>query len=341
MGRNKSGTDTMLRQWHMLRGIPRYPHKVTVANLGRLLEAAGFVVTTRTLQRDLVELSDEFPLLADDRERPYGWSWHKDAPAFDLPNLSNEGALAFAMIERYLRPLLPHAMLSQLQPYFALASKRLTGVGPKRGSHGWLGKVAVVQPNQTLIPPRIDPAVNAAVTDALLRDRQVRIGYSRRGETKLQDYVLNPLGLVQRGPVLYVVGTLFQYDDVRLFALHRVRQAAMLDVPVRRPKNFELEAYLASGALDFGAGKRLRLEVIFDASTAEHLYETPLAPDQRLDIVDAEHVRLRATVADTPQLRWWILAFGEQIEVKAPASLRASLAATAQAMAQRYPQAGA
>src|ERR1700730_10206168 len=89
VGRNKSAPDTLLRQWHMLREVPRYPHKIAVSELRGRLEAAGFDVTARTSERDLNELSEAFPLPSDDRERPFGWSWQKDAPAFDLPNLSN------------------------------------------------------------------------------------------------------------------------------------------------------------------------------------------------------------------------------------------------------------
>ena len=127
------------------------------------------------------ELSVEFPLQSDERERPYGWSWEKSAPAFDLPNLSNQEALAFAMIERYLRPLLPHALVDQLNPYFDRAKKRLGAEAPTRGSRSWLGKVAVVQPTQNLIPPKVDATVHAAVTDALLLDRRLRICLSPQG----------------------------------------------------------------------------------------------------------------------------------------------------------------
>lgn len=336
MGRNKSGTDTLLRQWHMLREIPRYPHKITVSDLKTRLETAGFEVTVRTIQRDLNELSEAFPLHSDDRERPFGWSWQKDATAFDLPNLSNQEALAFAMIERYLRPLLPHALLDQLNPYFGRAKERLGDDAPTRGSRSWLGKVAVVQPTQNLIPPRLDPAVQAAVTDALLLDRRLRIRYRRKGEQELHEYVLSPLGLVQRGPMTYVVGAPWEYDDVRTFALHRIKQATVLDQGVKRPKGFSLEGRIAAGMLDFGAGKMVRLEAIFDTPSAEHLAETPLSADQSITLVDEDHIRLLATVLDTPQLRWWLLGFSNHVEVMAPAGLRREFETMSVAMAASY-----
>lgn len=59
-------------------------------------------------------------------------------------------------------------------------------------------------------------------------------------------------------------------------------------------------------------------------SKGEHLCETPLASNQQLQVDDeaAGILTVRATVRILPQLRWWILGFGDCAEVLAPASLR-------------------
>jgi predicted DNA-binding transcriptional regulator YafY len=50
-------------------------------------------------------------------------------------------------------------------------------------------------------------------------------------------------------------------------------------------------------------------------------------------------VTVQATVADTQQLRWWLLGFGDKVEVLGPAGLRAEFAALAARLAARYGQA--
>ena len=90
------------------------------------------------------------------------------------------------------------------------------------------------------------------------------------------------------------------------------------------PKSFSLEGSIEAGVLHFGAGERIELDAIFDATAAEHLQETPLTEDQKLSPAAKDRVRLQATVVDTPQLRWWLLAFGDGVEVKAPVALRAA-----------------
>jgi predicted DNA-binding transcriptional regulator YafY len=336
MGRNKSAADTLLRQWHMVRAIPRHPRRIGVREIQASLDVAGFGVTARTVQRDLMELSTTFPLVCDEREKPYGWSWQARAPVFDLPNLSNHEALAFAMVEDYLRPLLPHALLDQLQPYFTVARKRMASEHGTRGSASWLGKVGVAQPTQALIPPKVDARVQSIVTDALLDDRRLDATYRRKGERDAREYLLNPLALLQRGPVTYLLACVGDYDDVLMFALHRFERAKVADGQARRPKGFELASFLKDGWAHYGTGKSIRLEARFSAEAAEHLTETPLSEDQKLGNEADGHVRLRATVADTPQLRWWLLGFGDAVEVVGPAALREWFAQTAVRMAKSY-----
>ena len=67
--------DALLRQWTLLKLIPRAPRTADVGQLLARLEDAGHTITRRQLQRDLNTLSTLFPITADDRGIPYGWSW--------------------------------------------------------------------------------------------------------------------------------------------------------------------------------------------------------------------------------------------------------------------------
>jgi len=98
--------DTLLRHWHMLRRIPRYPRKISTAELEGSLDAAGYPTSRRTIQRDLDKLSVEFPLVTDGN-KPSGWSWQEDAEIFDVPGMDTSAALTFHMVDTYLSRLLP------------------------------------------------------------------------------------------------------------------------------------------------------------------------------------------------------------------------------------------
>ena len=319
-----------------MRLIPRYPHKITARQVQESLSNRDFEVTKRTIERDLQALSEVFPLGCDERDKPFGWSWQKDAPSFDLPGLSGSEALTIKLVEQYLRPLLPVSVTDQLQPHFKAAAAVLQRFSKAARVAAWAQKIRVVPPAQPLLPPSIQPETQRGIYEALLQDRQIEAVYLRRGDLKPVKYTLHPLAIVQRGPVTYLVCTIFKYQDIHLFALHRFRSVAILDAPVARPKGFDLNGYIASGAFGFGDGKLLKLEAVFAADSAEHLCETPISRDQVLKPLDANRTAVTATVPDTSQLRWWLLGFGGEVEVLKPNSLRREIADAARGMSRIY-----
>ena len=133
---------------------------------------------------------------------------------------------------------------------------------------------------------------------------------------------LNPLGLVFKGGVAYLVCTFWQYTDVRQVVLHRVHRAEVLEAPAIVPEGFDLDRYIQEGEFSYPVGEPIRLEAVFSHGAAFHLHDTPLSADQVLTELDHERVLLRATVENTAELRWWLLGFGELVEVLAPADLR-------------------
>jgi len=331
----KSG-DTLLRQWQLLRLLPRYPQKITAGDLQKRLADEGYKTTKRSVERDLQTLSVIFPIEVDEREKPYGWSWQKNAPILDVPGLTSPQALTFALVQRFLAPLLPASLLGEIGPYFKTAERQLAALPKRRGMPSWGDKIRVVQPAQTLLPPKIKPDAQRAVYEALLDNRQLKIVYHKRGATTPVEYTVHPLGLVQRGPVFYLVCTLFHYQDVLMLTVHRILSAIALDDVVSYPKGFDLDAYIASGAMDFGNGEKIRLEALFTAEAAAHLDETLLSADQTIQPAKEGWVKVTATVNDTSQLGWWLSAFGDQVEVLKPAKLRESMAASAIATASLY-----
>ena len=108
---------------------------------------------------------------------------------------------------------------------------------------------------------------------------------------------------------------------MRLYAVHRMTAARCLDTHRYRPEGFSLDDYIARGGLQFGDGATLRLEARVAPWLAEILAETPLADDQQL-VPSGEDFRLTATVADSWQLRWWILSQGAGMTVLEPKDLR-------------------
>lgn len=321
-----SNQDTLFRHWHMLRLIPRYPSKITVRALSQRLGQEGFNITVRTLQRDLQDLCTIFPLVVDDQDKPFGWSWQKDAASFDLPGLTVPEALTLAMVEQYLAQMLPVSVTEQLKPHFKAAHQRLDHDEnlPKQG-RSWLDKVRTVPPNQPLIPPQINHTIQQEVSYALLHEKQLKILYRKKGEQSTNEYRIHPLGMVQRGPVLYLHCRMFDYEDTRILAIHRIEEATALADNAIYPPDFDMDNEIQQGVWGFGSGDLIELVLRFTAIAGEHLSETPLSDNQTLETLADGYLLVRATVPDTQQLFWWLLGFGHQVEVVAPLELRGQL----------------
>lgn len=323
-GMKEGASQALTRQWAMLRGIPRAPIKTTVSELCEKLLDQGFLTSRRTVERDLHTLSLQFPLLLDDRSKPYGWSWMKNANFEFVPGLTQSQAVALLLARTHLRHLLPQNMIKDLAPVFDTAQQELVSSGWK----DWHKRTAVVPSTLALLPSKIDPNVMATTQTALARKRCLEGRYRTKGSQESKQTRIHPLGLLSRGPVLYLVCTLFDYDDVRQLALHRLSNVRQIDEPRREPRGFDFASYAKTSASQFNSRGLIRLVAWFDEAAAEHLRETPLAQDQTwTPIENGTRVEVCATVEDHEQLRWWLLAFGSQVEVRAPKRLREDLKA--------------
>jgi predicted DNA-binding transcriptional regulator YafY len=325
--------DTLRRQWEMLRMIPRHPGRITARQLTERLNAEGYEVGKRTVERDLLNLSVPFPITSVEQGQTLHWSWGKHAAVFDLPGLNASEALAFKLVEQQLKDLVPASLLEQLAPHFKAAGEALSHAA---NVAAWTDKVRVIPPAQPLLPSPVDPQVQRVIYEALLTERQVEIEYLRKGEESPATHAVSLLGLVQRGPVTYLVARYYDYPNIRLLVLHRVKAARLNDEPAKRPEGFNLDAYIRAGSLAFGEGRFIRLVARFTDDAAAHLYETRLSEGQSLIREKGGSTRLIAKVPDTPQLMWWLLGFGPAVEVLQPAALRRKMSATAFAMAARY-----
>jgi predicted DNA-binding transcriptional regulator YafY len=320
MGRG--ATETLARQWLTLRALPRAPTRITATQIAHSLEKEGHPISKRSVERDLQALSLLFPIEADERSKPYGWSWQRNAPTFNLPGMSSLQAVVLLTAQAHLQNLLPANQIAELQPLFEQARRSIASVPAFDGHTTWPDKVALVAMSQPLIPPTVDQGILVTVHESVYMDRQLQLEYLARKRDETRHYTVHPLGLIQRGPVTYLVARFSETPKITLLAVHRIRKATRLDDAAIAPDGFTLETVLPEVAAGFGRGANIRLVLRMARDAAIHLSEAPLSVDQVIDTPAADGlIRVSASVEDTAQLRWWLLGFGAAITVVEPASL--------------------
>ncbi len=307
------------RQWELLKLLPRRMPGKSSGELHRDLEDAGYKINKRTVERDLNQLLTLFPITCNNKGTPHGWYWPADAYG-DLPALTLAEAMTTRMLEDFLRPLLPTSILENLEPRSKHASAKLAAMVGNPLSN-WNDKVRVVPAGLNLLPPKIDPLVLETVQNALLADEQLEVQYRSAHRDQPTEQTIHPLGLVQRGPASYLVATAFDYQDARIYALHRIASATRTCRKINRPPGFSLDGYIKTGALEFGDGEFIRLKASISHHLGKLLEETPLSSDMMIKKRRQDSL-LSCTIADTWQLHWWILSHGSEIEVLEPETLR-------------------
>jgi predicted DNA-binding transcriptional regulator YafY len=310
--------NTLARQWELLKLLPTRGSGKTAKEIADALAEAGFAVSKRQVERDLLDLQEVFGLECNDASIPYGWRWGS-AP-IELPGVTLAEALSLQIVEETLKPLLPSSVLRSVQPRFAQAKAKLAALAEQNPTASWVDKVMAVPASLPMLPPVVDDELLELIQSALLANEQITAVYLPfAGAGK--ELRLHPLGMVVRGSVTYLVAKAFEYADVRLYALHRFQSVCRTYEKAKRPKGFKLAQYVDAGAMQFGSGAVVKLQAKITDELAKRLTETPLSENQRIKQKDGETI-LAASVLDGWQLDWWLLSQGAAITVLAPVELR-------------------
>ncbi|MBL9160695.1 MAG: WYL domain-containing protein [Verrucomicrobiales bacterium] len=324
---------TLARQWELLRLLPSRPPGKKARDLMEALEAEGYRVTKRTVERDLAELARVFPIYCNEISRPYGWYWEPGAQP-EIPGMDLAEALSLGLLEEVLRPLVPESFVRGLEGRFAQARRKLSSLAGNERAE-WSERVRYVPPGLTFLPPTVLPSILREVQEALLHSRQLRVSYLSAGETEPKERNLHPLALLQQGVRTYLVACSLRCEKPLLYALHRIASAEALETPARRPEGFTLDDFLERGGGQFGEGRVITLKAGVSESLSRILEETPMSKDQRI-AKGKDGLRLSATVFDSWQLRFWILSQGAEIVVNQPAALRREIMATVEEVGAAY-----
>ncbi len=334
MGSAKSH-ETVWRHWLLLQRIPR-KRFIGTRELQISLRQAGVDVSLRTIQRDLIELSRlNFPLVSDEASVK-GWRWAEDASFLEIPGMDPFTALTFMMAKLHLGALMPESCLSFLNPHMSKAREVLKGLDGA-GVGGWPKKIARISRHLSLRPPKINTQHLSAVYDGLLMNQQIELFYRKRGTEQPEKYTITPLGVVFVDATLYLVCNFADQRGIYKLALHRIVEAKCLDADSTPIEGFDLHRYIEAGGFEFTKDEgKVRFKALFDKEVAEHLDEAPLADDQRVTIQADGRVKVEARVRNSSQLQWWVMGFGDKVEVLEPQDLRQQVAEACRNMCQMY-----
>lgn len=310
----KETSNSLYRQWQILSRLSTGKWMGT-RELQETLEREGIEISLRTIQRDLNQISQRFPI-ENNKTVPQGWRWRSDAPIQSLPHMTSSQAVTFMMVEEHLNHLLPPSLIEEMNPWFDLARRSLS---TQNNVRQWVNRVRIVPANQPVIPPMVERQAQQAIYEGLLQDKQIECVYRARGHLgEEKTYILNPLGLVQKGAIIYLICTRHDKSEVQTFALHRFKSAHVLDSRALHPVDFDIDVYIDSGALGFRVNfnkptENIELKLVMYEDDAQYFTESQLSKAQKVKKLNDELYEVSAVVPFTSQLVWWLRSFGKKL----------------------------
>lgn len=179
--------------------------------------------------------------------------------------------------------------------------------------------------------------VYRTLIDAQAQRRVVRMRYLSLTEWDLLDTDLRPYELVFSKHSWYVIGRSSLHREVRTFHVGRIIGLSKLAETFRRPKSFSLRRYLRNAwTIVPEPGEDVDVHIRFAALVATNVSEVQWHHTQQCELRDDGSLDFYVTVSGVNEISWWVLGYGDQAEVVAPARLRNLVARRAANMADMY-----
>ena len=170
------------------------------------------------------------------------------------------------------------------------------------------------------------------LVEAVFSGKRIRIRYRRGSDDEIVRRTLDPLGLVLKAGVWYLVGST-RSKHPRTYRASRVRDATILDEPVQVPETFDLAAYWAHDTERFEATSTA-YDIVVRARS--HAARALTDDRERLPSDETTWTTLNLTFGSQDHALRRMLALGPDVIVDEPTELRDAIAEAAMKTAAHY-----
>lgn len=288
-----------------------------------------FGTSRRTIYRDLKELE------------AIGVSYHYDTttggytmePEFFLPPVDLKLQEAMSLL------LLVHKAGEQLQLPFKnsalLAALKIENNLPaKIRQHCNTALRSISTRAAAQAPIRELDKTFAQLQTAIEKKQKVSIRYHSLFDGRDIELELCPYHLLYNQRAWYVVGLSGMHNSVRTFKLARIRQLKTLLQHFVDDKSFDLSEYLGRAWSIIPEGRVYNVKLRFLPKVAENVAEVQWHNTQKVTHNADGSVTMEFRVDGLGEITWWILGYGDQVQVLRPKKLRQKVIETANNVAK-------
>ncbi len=316
--------DQLARQWKIIQTLLASRKGKSAAQLAAVVECGW-----RTVYRDLEALQAAgFPLYTEKKDGRSTWSLletvDKNIP---LP-LSPTELMALYFSRSMMGVLRGTVFYDSLESLFAkikatLPPEYLTLLSRIEQS------LAVISRPYKRVGKLRD--MIERISQAVAQKKYIQIAYYTMSRKKQTRRKVAPYKIWFFDGTFYLIGNCGLRQDIRIFALDRIKQLEQTDESFEVPADFDIDDFMKAS---FGVfhGKPVTVRVRFAPEVAEYIREKVWHASQRIEPLPDGSILFEAQVAGTAEIKFWLLRWGSKAVVLSPPSLRREMLQEAEAM---------
>jgi predicted DNA-binding transcriptional regulator YafY len=173
----------------------------------------------------------------------------------------------------------------------------------------------------------------AQLQQAIVKKRKVNIRYHSLFEGTIIDVELSPYHLLYNKRAWYVLGRSSLHKSVRTFKLNRIRELITTERCFVDGEKFDVYDYLGRAWSMIPEGRIYNIKLRFLPKVANNVAEVQWHSTQKVVRNSDGSATVEFRVDGLGEITWWILGYGDQVQVLAPKTLRKRISQIAKNMA--------
>jgi proteasome accessory factor B len=298
-------------------------------NCSRLMR--DLEVSRKTIVRDIAFMRDRLDLPIEFDPQINAYRYTHPVNAFPTVQVTEGELMALLVARRAVEQYQGTPFHRQLE----IAFDKLTGGLKDKISFSPADELSTVSfKNMGL--GKADLAVFNILSAAVLKQNEVEFGYRKPGEQRGSRRIVQPYHLSHRQNLWYLVGHDVERAALRTFALPRISEAKSTKRTFVRPQDFSPEKFFSNALGVLGGSSEFAVKVRFSVRVADRVKERVWHDSQELRELPTGQVELEMKLGALPEVESWILSWGSDAEVVAPAELRRRIRGTLSAAQELY-----
>jgi predicted DNA-binding transcriptional regulator YafY len=176
------------------------------------------------------------------------------------------------------------------------------------------------------------------LTAAISKKQVCRLVYISFLERKQLRLDVHPLRLLFQSRAWYLIAYSCLHKEIRTFKLGRIRSLTLTGRTFASSPSVDPAEHFDGAWSMIPEGKFHDVHLRFEPKVAGNVAEVAWHRSQRVTWRDDGSIDFHVRVNGLGEIGWWILGYGDQVEVHSPPELRRHVRKVAESMATRYSQ---